>query len=122
MAWLLVATLGVAALALFLRPGAETTTDRDRTIRFMVAPPNGGNFTSSISHPPFAMSPDGRHLAFTAIGADKRRGLYLHSFDSLVSRLIPGTEGAWGPFWSPDSLDPWVLYAGPAETSTHLRW
>ncbi len=50
------------------------------------------------------MSPDGRHLAFTAIGADKRRGLYLHSFDSLVSRLIPGTEGAWGPFWSPDSL------------------
>ena len=39
-----------------------------------------------------------------ASGADKRRGLWLHSFDSLVSRALPGTEGAFGPFWSPDGL------------------
>ena len=103
-AWLLVAALGIAALAFFLRPNADTTADRDRTVRFTIALPKDVNFTSSIGHPPFAVSPDGRHLAFSGIGADKRRRLYLHSFDSFVSRLIPGTEGAFGPFWSPDSL------------------
>ena len=53
---------------------------------------------------PFAVSPDGHHLVFAGLGADGRRGLWLHSFDSLVSRPLPGTEGAFGPFWSPDSL------------------
>ena len=43
-------------------------------------------------------------MAFAGIGADGRRGLWLQSFDSLVSRPIPGTEGALGPFWSPDNL------------------
>ena len=53
-----------------------------------------------------------RHLPFRPTGAiwrsrhrrRRRRGLWLHSFDSLVSRPIPGTEGAFGPFWSPDGL------------------
>ena len=103
-AWLLVVALAIAGLTLFLRPGADTTVARERAVRFAIAPPRDVNFTSTIGHPPFAVSPDGRHLAFTGIGADKRRGLYLHSFDSLVARLIPGTEGAVGLFWSPDSL------------------
>ena len=102
-AWVLVATLGLASLALLLQT-ARTTADRGRTVRFTIAPPKNVNFTSSIGNSPFAVSPDGRHLAFSGIGADKRRLLWLHSFDSTVARPIPGTEGALGPFWSPDSL------------------
>ena len=64
-AWLLVAALGIAGLAQLLRLGADATADRDRTVRFTIAPPKDVNFTSSISNPPFAVSPDGRHLAFT---------------------------------------------------------
>jgi hypothetical protein len=41
---------------------------------------------------------------FAGTDTDKRRLLWLHSFDSLVPRPIPGTEGAIGPFWSPDGL------------------
>ena len=73
-------------------------------VRFTIAPPKDVNFTWSIGISPFAVSPDGRHLVFAGMGADKRRGLWLHSFDSLVSRALPGTEGAFGPFWSPDGL------------------
>ncbi len=103
-AWLLGATLAVAAVALLLRPTPATTADRDRTVRFTIAPPENVNFSWSIGSSPFAISPDGRHLVFSGIGADKRRGLWLRSLDSLVSRALPGTEGAFGPFWSPDGL------------------
>src|SRR4029079_8723139 len=81
-AWLLVATVAIAALALQLRR-TEGTADPDRTVRFTIAPPKDVNFTWSIGASPFAVSPDGRHLVFTAIGADKTRGLWIHSFDSL---------------------------------------
>ena len=103
-AWLLVATVAIAAVALQLRGTEGTTADPDRTVRFTIAPPKDVNFTWSIGASPFAVSPDGRHLVFTGIGADETRGLWIHSFDSLESRPIPGTEGALGPFWSPDSL------------------
>ncbi len=82
----------------------QPPADRGRTVRFTIAPPKDVNFISSIGDSPFAVSPDGRHLVFAGVGADGRRGLWLHSFDSLVSRPLPGTEGAIGPFWSPDGL------------------
>ena len=103
-AWILAAAFAVGALTLLLRPTTSTTTDLDRTVRFTIAPPKDVNFSWSIGTSPFALSPDGRHLVFAGMGADKRRGLWLHSFDSLVSRALPGTEGAFGPFWSPDGL------------------
>ena len=104
-AWMLAAAFAVGALTLLLRPTTSTTTDLDRTVRFTIAPPKDVNFSWSIGASPFALSPDGRHLVFAGMGADKRRGLWLHSFDSLVSRALPGTEGAFGPFWSPDGLN-----------------
>jgi len=50
-----------------------------------------------------ALSPDGRMLVFAATGADGKDFLYLRPLDSLESRVLPGTEGAAFPFWSPDS-------------------
>jgi Tol biopolymer transport system component len=49
------------------------------------------------------LSADGRHLVFAGRGKDST-ALWLHSFDSNVSRLLPGTEGGTAPFWSPDGL------------------
>ncbi|MGH9200438.1 MAG: protein kinase domain-containing protein, partial [Vicinamibacterales bacterium] len=103
-AWTLVAAVGVAALALLLRPTQNATAEPDRTVRFTISAPKDVNFTSSVGSSPFAVSPDGRHLLFSGIGGpDTRRRLWLQPFDSLDARPIPKTEGAFAPFWSPDS-------------------
>src|SRR5512146_135843 len=51
-----------------------------------------------------ALSPDGRWLAFGAIGADKQRKIWLRPLDSEIARPLAGTENADHLFfWSPDS-------------------
>ena len=50
----------------------------------------------------FALSPDGRYIAFVASGDGPQR-LWLRSLDEIDARVIAGTEGAGNPFWSADS-------------------
>lgn len=49
------------------------------------------------------ISPDGRQVAFAATDAAGTRGLYVRSRDAASARLLPGTENATQPFWSPDN-------------------
>jgi eukaryotic-like serine/threonine-protein kinase len=50
----------------------------------------------------FALSPNGRQLAFPAPGPDGR--VWIRPLDSLEARSLPGTENVQTPvFWSPDS-------------------
>jgi Tol biopolymer transport system component len=53
----------------------------------------------------FAMSPDGKLLAYTARSGDTSQ-LYLRALDRLEPTLVPESEGAYIPFFSPDSR--WV--------------
>ena len=79
----------------------------DRVIRFQIAAPEGssifgtGSFGATIGGG-FAVSPDGQALAFVTL-ANGRAALWVRSLDSANGRLIRGSEGAAGPFWSPDS-------------------
>jgi len=50
-----------------------------------------------------AVSPDGRRVAFTAAKRGGGPGLWVRSLDAPASQLVPDTEGASFPFWSPDS-------------------
>jgi Tol biopolymer transport system component len=53
----------------------------------------------------FALSPDGRRMAFIGFSAGKER-LWVRSLDSDTAQPLAGTEGIStpsGPFWSPDS-------------------
>ncbi len=50
----------------------------------------------------FALSPDGRRLAFVA-DHEGRSSLWVRELDSADARPLPGTERARRPFWSPDS-------------------
>jgi Tol biopolymer transport system component len=50
----------------------------------------------------FALSPDGRYLAFVASG-DGPRLLWLQPLDEVDARPLIGTDDASLPFWSPDS-------------------
>ena len=51
----------------------------------------------------FALSPDGRRLAFVAALGDGRPMLWVRRLDMLTAQPLPGTEGAEFPFWSHDS-------------------
>ena len=62
--------------------------------RFAFTPP-----VAPSSRP--AISPDGRHIAFAAAGAEGK--LWVQDLDQQQPRAIEGTEGARRPFWSPDS-------------------
>ncbi|HEY0285351.1 MAG TPA: hypothetical protein VGC23_08180, partial [Vicinamibacterales bacterium] len=50
----------------------------------------------------FALSPDGRHLAFVA-DHEGQPTLWMRELDSADAHALPGTERARRPFWSPDS-------------------
>jgi Tol biopolymer transport system component len=49
-----------------------------------------------------SMSPDGRMVAYTSQGATGPR-LWVRALDTLEASVLPGTEGANIPDWSPDS-------------------
>jgi serine/threonine protein kinase len=86
----------VAVGLLFTRPQPEILPSR-----LTVAPPLETNFTNSYGAT--AVSPDGRLLVFGATGAQGSPELWVRPLASLTARLLPGTENANFPFWSPDS-------------------
>jgi Tol biopolymer transport system component len=70
--------------------------------RFLITPPDGVEAENSLK-----LSPNGRKLAFAAVGRDGRRQLWIRDLDSLTSQPVPGTE-LQTPFggavsWSPNS-------------------
>jgi len=67
-------------------------------LRFQISLPEKANLGTAL-----ALSPDGRHLAFTARAQDGVTRLWVRDLDALVSRPLAGTEDAMYAFWSPDS-------------------
>lgn len=56
-----------------------------------------------------ALSPDGRHLLYVMPDENKRQVLWDRPLDSTAARALPGTDGATGALWSPDSR--WIGFA-----------
>jgi serine/threonine protein kinase len=69
--------------------------------QFLVTPPTGSVLAVLENSTRIAVSPDGRHLAYTAT-TDGREQLFVRSFESTTARPL-GTDEAMSPFWSPDS-------------------
>lgn len=98
---LLWAVPAVIAAAFFIKamqvaPSGESS---GAPIRFLQTAPPGTSLNSGG-----VLSPDGRYLAFVALHAESGRDqLWLRPLDAPVPRVIAGTEGAFRPFWSPDS-------------------
>ena len=86
-ALLLAAVVGLSFLYARRAPPAR------EELRFEVSTP--GNTPAQM----FALSPNGRHLAFIT---GNPLQLWVRPMDALESRVLPGTEGASFPFWSPD--------------------
>ncbi len=63
-------------------------------------PANLGLTASSVA---IALSPDGQKLAVVAVDEQRRSALWVRSMDSQSMQMLPGTDDAQSPFWSPDS-------------------
>jgi eukaryotic-like serine/threonine-protein kinase len=87
----LLAALVLAAMVLRPAPLPEVT-------RFQIAAPAGSRLALGTPAP----SPDGRSLAYVAIDSNGIPRTYLHRLDRSTPEVLPGTEGAAHPFWSPD--------------------
>ena len=87
-------------------PEYDPQSTQARSIQFPVILPEGDRIHPNSR---LALSPDGTKLVYTAIRG-KTRQLYLRDLGELEVRPIPGTEGGWVPFFSPDGK--WVGFFG----------
>jgi serine/threonine protein kinase len=103
--WFWMASAAVLALAL---AGLAFLHFRERPpeaplINTALLPPEGGTFELANYALP-AISPDGKRIAFGARSpTSKVQQLWVRRLDSATAQILPGTDAASNPFWSPDS-------------------
>ena len=68
---------------------------------------------------PLALSPDGAQLAYGTV-RDNTQRLYLRPTDQLEAKPIPGSEGGWSPFFSPDGQ--WVGFFSGLSGAKLKKW
>ena len=101
------------AIALVVATGAVVTLgflykERPRVdagvTRTYIKPQSASGFIFSGDQKGFALSPDGRNIAYIAATStpDAKSVLWIRPLDSLQARELPGTEAAAFPFWAPD--------------------
>ena len=94
--WAAVAVLAIAFVAALV---AGKRRSAESPALWLAIPPPPFGFDG---HPEPAVSRDGTQVAFVAPGPDHPRMLWIRSLQSQTSRLLPGTQDASFPFWSPD--------------------
>jgi Tol biopolymer transport system component/predicted Ser/Thr protein kinase len=112
------AVWAAAAAALLIGIGAGSALWRlrqpapdERVLRLEIDPPPGGRIVLGGGYGDAAISPDGRNVAYTATVGGKTN-LWIRPLDRTEPRLIPGSENAGDPFWSPDSKSVGFLVGG----------
>ena len=107
-AWLAIGAASILLVALALggwiaRRGGEPPS----VVRMVVGLPDGVKVTRGPGYgsSALALSPDGRTLVIAGTSAAGQQ-IYRRSLDRLEVTPVPGTEGGWGPFFSPDGA--WI--------------
>jgi Tol biopolymer transport system component len=101
-AWIIAAVcvaglLAALAVFYFSRP----TSDSPSAQLYFVPPPELS--FNEVAADIVVISPDGQKFAFSAVSADGKWMLYVRDLDSSEAKVLPGSENAIEPFWSPDS-------------------
>ncbi len=91
--------LAISALAFLPRGGAARASTRGPTYLALNAPEKM-RFTEQPGD--MVVAPDGRSIVVVATTDDGTSRLYLRRFDDPAWHALPGTEGAYFPFWSAD--------------------
>jgi Tol biopolymer transport system component len=96
--WVASVTVGVAGY-LWLRPQPWPS---DTMYRATLLVPE--NINPRAPSQRFAISPDGRYLAYAAASsAESRIRLWIRPLNAAEATQVPASDGAMAPFWSPDS-------------------
>ncbi|MBI5265782.1 MAG: serine/threonine-protein kinase, partial [candidate division Zixibacteria bacterium] len=112
--WILsaVAACSLLAAGFFAWTNFVTARVPKTAVRTIISSPETASF-NLLSYSQFAISPDGRSIAFVALDSGSQNlNLWVRPLNSYVAMKLPGTAGAFHPFWSPDSK--YIAYAaGP---------
>jgi hypothetical protein len=96
-------TVAILSLALALLSIAHLREQPQPNFQLSLAPPEKLLITPLESQRGgMAISPDGTTLTFS-VQQPGRPLLWVRRLDSPTARPLPGTEGAYCPFWSPDN-------------------
>lgn len=101
--WVVAATaVGLAAIVTVTQTGRDVVPPP--TLRLSVVPPEGTTWApfDLSGAPQFALSPDARQIALVVADTTGAARLWMRGLDSTNGRMLPGTDHASGPFWSPD--------------------
>jgi Tol biopolymer transport system component len=88
--------VAVVAAAYFL--GGRGSTPSADMVSLSIVAPVGTRFQNTA-----AVSPDGKVVAFVASSQGAPQQLWIRTLSSQVTKVLPGTDGAKFPFWSPNS-------------------
>ncbi len=97
--WLFGAALGLLALLLVWLAVAHFSAEappRPEPVRMSILLPEKSRVQS------LEVSPDGRRIAVVLVKEGKQQ-IWIRALDSVEFTPLAGTDGAAGPFWSPDS-------------------
>ncbi len=101
-AWAALAATMAVTIAILVLTGLASHAPAPTLARLAITLPEGGAFP--IESASAAISPDGKALVFTCVdSAATQQRLWIRSLGSSAAQLLPGTEDAGFPFWSPDS-------------------
>ena len=104
--WLRVGAALAAAAALAIvvwQMRGASGKSQPRPVRFLVPPPEGGEFNYLVEGDFLAISPDGTQIAYVAWGAkDVMNRVWVRPLSAFAARPIAGTEGVNSILWSPD--------------------
>ena len=76
-----------------------SSNDSPSLLRSSLLPPANTSFLANH----FAISPDGRRLAFVAVGSNPKESLWVRDLATAGAQQLTGTQGARLPFWRHDS-------------------
>ncbi len=105
--WAIAAAVSIWAIAATVTGPASAPAG---IVHFEINPPTGYQFSE------FATAPDGSAVAFVGSSREAARSLWVRRLDSPESIQLDGTEGAWFPFWSPDSRSLGFFSSGKLRT------
>jgi eukaryotic-like serine/threonine-protein kinase len=100
--WTISATLAFGTLGGWTLNRLRAPVVHGLPLRVEIDPPEGGQFSFGLGIGGIALSPDGRSVALV-VTRNRRTALWLRPLDGTEGQLVPGTQGAAFPFWSPDS-------------------
>jgi serine/threonine protein kinase/Tol biopolymer transport system component len=95
----LLATAAVAGVVGWMVKPASAPAVAQSIVRLVIVPPPHEPLI--LDRPAIAISQDGRMVAYVAGRGDSQR-IYLREIDQFKETPIPGAEGGFAPFFSPD--------------------